>query len=167
MATTLPTYDEICMLPAAVKAEVVDDFIDDNGHMNIKHYFDMGARGAARVLDGVGIDDTYRGERRIGFFTVEHHLRYYAELRLGEEMSAHPRLLARSDKAFHMVNLLANDTQRRLANTMEIVFVHVDLDTRRPTAMPDDVAAMLDNTLNEHRALDWDVPLCGSMSVRG
>ena len=164
--TALPSYEEICMLPAAIKSVVGPEFIDSNQHMNIAHYFAMGARGAQTALEEAGATRDYLAQHLLGFFTVEHHLRYYAELTEGEEMSVHPRVLERSDKAIHLVSLLVNDSQGRLANTVEIVVVHVDLETRRPTPMPDDLALSLDTTLGEHRSLAWEAPLCGSMGVR-
>jgi acyl-CoA thioester hydrolase len=161
MTATLPNYDEICGLPATREAIVTPELIDENGHMSTTHYFDLCGVGADGILQRIGINNEYREVRRMGVFAADQHLRYFAELREGEEFSVHPRVLAHSDKAFHVLCLLVNASQRRLACTMETTFVHVNLETRRATPMPVDLVLRLEGRLAEHHALNWDVPLCG------
>lgn len=166
MTARIPSLDEVLMLPAALKATVTPDFIDINGHMNVRHYLDLNVNGTLVLIERVGVDDAYRAERRMGLFTVEHHLRYFSELHLGEEVSVHPTVLARSGKAVHMMAYLVDATHGRLANTLELVIVHVDMDTRRPVAMPDDVAAGFDELIEVEERLPWTAPTCGAMGIR-
>lgn len=161
MTNASPSYDEISRLPATREAVVTSNLIDENGHMNFAHYFDLGARAADDVLQHIGINRGYREGRRLGVFAAGHHLRYYAEMMQGEKLSVHPRVLARTDKAFHVVCLLVNTSQRHLACTVEVTFVHVDLETREVTPMPDDIVSPLGQLLTEHEALEWSVPVCG------
>jgi acyl-CoA thioester hydrolase len=102
----------------------------------------------------------------MGVFTAEHHLHYSSELHEGEKVSVHSRVLARSDKAAHLMAFLLDRTHGRLANTLELVLVHVDLDTRRATPMPEDVAAGFDRYVAETSALGWAAPVCGAMGAR-
>jgi len=165
-AIAMPTLDQILAMPALVEGTITPDFIDANGHMNIRYYLDAGAESADRLCRRVGIDDAYRGERRMGVFTVEHHLRYLAEMREGGEFSVHTRALERSDKAAHLLAFIVDRTGGRLACTMEIVLVHVGMDTRRPTPFPADVAAGWDELTFESDGVDWPAPVCGAMGVR-
>lgn len=164
-AIAMPTFDQVLSMPALVEGRITPDFIDANGHMNIRHYLDAGAESADRLCRRVGIDDAYRGERRMGVFTVEHHLRYLAEMREGGGFSVHTRVLERSDKAGHLLALIVDRTGGRLACTMEIVFVHVSMDTRRPMPFPEDVAAGWDELIFESDGVDWPAPVCGAMGV--
>ncbi|MGW6356840.1 thioesterase family protein [Streptomyces sp. NPDC055092] len=162
----LPTFDQVAALPARIEAGVRDDFIDENGHMNIRHYLEFGARGAGQLCEEVGIDDAYRLERRMGLFTAEHHLRYFSELHEGERLSVHTRVLGRTSQALHMMAFLLDRTHHRLANTLEVVIVHVDLDTRGATPLPDDIASGFDQHIADGGRLDWAAPLCGAMGLR-
>lgn len=163
-----PTAAQVRQLPPLLKATVEPGWIDANGHMNIRHYLELNAKGTIVLCDDrVGIGDTYRAERRMGVFTAEHHLSYYSELHVGEALSVHVRVLDRSDKVVHMMGLLVDDTHDRLANTLELTLVHVDMDTRSATPMPDDVATGLDRFIAESNALAWSAPVCGVMGVRG
>lgn len=162
----VPTFDQVLEVAALLGGTVTPDFIDANGHMNIRRYMEHCARSADVICRDVGIDDDYRARRRMGVFTVEHHLRYFSELREGEKFSVHSRVLERSDKGVHLMAFLLDRTHERLSNTLEIVLVHVDMDTRRATPMPADIAAGWDRHVALSDALDWPAPVCGAMGIR-
>jgi acyl-CoA thioester hydrolase len=164
--TNLPTFDEIAELPVLAESLVWRDQIDANGHMNILHYLAFDARGTTAVAEDVGVDDMYRATRRMGLFTAEHHLRYYAELHEGARVAVHVRVLERGENTAHLMAFLLDRDRERLSNTLELITVHVDLDTRRPTPMPRDIAAGFDRHVNASRQLGWPAPVCGAMGVR-
>lgn len=161
-----PTYEQVLELAPQQVLVIPPEHIDDNGHMNIGRYFEMGGRALwTRCIDDLGMDDTYLSERAMSTFTAEHHLRYFAEILQGQEASVHTRLVARSDKVLHGVSLIVNRSTRQLACTMEFTVIHIDMATRRPTPYPDDVATLLDAALKADD-LAWPAPLCGAMGVR-
>ncbi|MGW1739559.1 thioesterase family protein [Nocardia sp. NPDC001965] len=165
-AISIPSYDQVAALPRELgPLTVPETFRDENDHMNIAHYFDLCVSATTRVFDRVGITDEYRTARNAGFFTGEHHIRYYAETRIGEEISVYVRGVDRSDKVVHAMALLVNDTTRRLSCTLEITAVHVDLRSRRATAFAADIVAALDRELAP-AAVGWPAPICGAMGVR-
>ncbi|MDN5896347.1 MAG: thioesterase family protein [Nocardioides sp.] len=163
----LPSVEQVRMLPVHHSSVVGDDLIDFNGHMNVLHYLDLAARGADRMVRDLGIDDAYRDERGLGIFTVEHHLGYHSELRLGDQLTVHGQVIACSAKVMHKMCYLLDAGRGRLANTLEIISVHVDLGTRRTAAFPEDVSAALADATNRTRTLGWAPPVCGAMSVPG
>ncbi len=153
-------------LPVLVEATVTPDHIDGNGHMNIRHYLELDTWSVVVICEDVGIDDIYRTQRRMGVFTAEHQLRYYREMQEGAKLSVHARVLARSDKAAHLMAFLVDRTNDRLANTLELVLVHVDLESRRVTPMPDDIADGFDRYVQQSAEQTWEAPVCGVMGVR-
>lgn len=165
-APELPSYEQVLELPALLEGSVDPGFIDVNGHMNIRHYLDYGATSADVVLRQVGIDDGYRAVRRLGVFTAEHHIRYFTELHEGEKFSVHTRFLERSGKAGHLLACILDRTHEALACTLEIVLVHVDMDTRRPVEFPADIVAGLDALIVASQQIEWPPPLSGSMGIR-
>jgi acyl-CoA thioester hydrolase len=165
-APTLPTYDDVLGLPTLIKDTVPAGFIDVNGHMNIRHYLDYGATGADVICRRVGIDDEYRAQRRMGVFTAEHHIRYVAEMHEGSTFSVHARFLERSSRAGHLISFILDRDREVLSCTVEIVLVHVGMDSRRPVEFPADVAAGLDEEIAAGRAVGWPVPACGVMGIR-
>ncbi|GAA1529743.1 thioesterase family protein [Nocardioides humi] len=162
----LPTYEQVLDLPVLLESEVTPDFIDVNGHMNVRHYLDAGAHGADVLCRRIGIDDAYRAQRRLGIFTAEHHIRYFSEMHEGEKLSVHTAVVDRSARAGHLLSFILDRDGERLACTVEIVIVGVDMDTRRPAEFPADVAAALDERVEAARRLPWPLPLSGAMGIR-
>jgi acyl-CoA thioester hydrolase len=133
--------------------------------MNITHYLSIGTKAVDLALRAAGMVDAYRDERRLSTFAVEHHLTYRSEMHLGARITAHPQLLARSDRAAHAMVYLVDATHDRLASTLEVVLVHVDLATRRAVPFPDETAAALDAAIERDLAT-LEAPACGVMGVR-
>jgi acyl-CoA thioester hydrolase len=158
----MPTFEEVLELPAQLEREVGEDLIDLNGHMNIRHYLSMGAHSSAGLLVDAGLTATYRKTESRGVFTAEHHLTYLAEVRVGDHVSAHARLLGRSAKAAHIASLLLNRSRHELSYALEAILLHMDLTSRRAIAFPDDMSQHLDGLLREHQSLDWTMPVYGS-----
>ncbi|MEV5835431.1 thioesterase family protein [Nocardia sp. NPDC052112] len=166
MASLLPTFEQVLLLPDSIEGTVTSDFIDLNGHMNVVHYLDRNSDGADVLVRQIGIDEAYRSERRLGLFTAEHHLMYYSELREGDKFTVHTRVLGRTDKAVHMMTFLLDRSGERLSNTLEIMLVHVDLEARRAAAMPEDITAGFDHHIARSAALNWAAPTCGAIGLR-
>ncbi len=147
---THPTTAEVLALHTATETTVPEDHIDENGHMNIGHYFSAAswAFWDLTIERVTGAD--YIARRGSSFFTVEHRIAYLGELRLGERYSVHAALAGRTDKALHGLALVLDRERDRVACRMEVVYVHVDMDDRRASAMPDDVAARADAEVSAH-----------------
>jgi acyl-CoA thioester hydrolase len=152
---SLPTPDELDALPRVIDRTVDTQDLDLNGHMNARRYFDALVSTTRDALSAAGIDETYVAERHMGTFAAEHHIRYLGELRLGERLTTHFRFLERTDKAVRGQAFVANADQCQLACVLEVVAVHVDQGTRRPTSFPDDIAAALDAAVAASDQLGW------------
>jgi acyl-CoA thioester hydrolase len=162
----LPSFDDVSALPAQFDETVQPDQIDENGHMNIRHYFGFASWAVWKATEAAGVDQAYIDERGMSFFTVEQHLRYYGELRLGERFTVHSRLLERSGRAVHAMAFVLDQEREQLASTFELVYVHVDMAERKAVPIPEDVAKALDAGIADHDALGWAAPVCGAMGVR-
>jgi acyl-CoA thioester hydrolase len=162
----LPTYDQVDDLPSHLDVTVPADFIDENGHMNIGRYLQLGGTALwHRCQRELGMPEDYIEQRGFSTFTAEHHLTYHSELLEADEVSVRVRLVARSAKVLHAVCLIVDETNRRLACTMETTAVHMDMAARRPVDFPDDVGALIDAGLAADER-PWPAPLCGAMGVR-
>ena len=71
------------------------------------------------------------------------------------------RLLGRSEKRFHVMHFMINETQGRLASTIEMLGTHADLTLRRAAPMPDEIAAKFDIKLAADQQLGWEAPVSG------
>ena len=161
-----PTYDQLSALPGFCRQVVPAPFEDLNGHLNVRHYLGIASEGLDESLVDVGILPSWPRTHRQAVFSAEHHLTYLHELRTGDRLSVRVVLVGRAARAVHAVVYLLDETHQRLSYVMEEIFLHVDMDERRTSPWPDDVAEALDARIAEHRALGWEPQLSGSMALR-
>lgn len=144
-----PTYDEAMTLPLAHSQTVPEDFIDANGHMNIVHFFSLGSMGAwIRLQSVMGTD--YIERRGNSFFTVAHHIEYLSELRLGQRLEVRSGMVERNDKAARSLATVLDPEHERVACVLEVKVVHISMESRRASSIPDDIAAGIDADIAEH-----------------
>lgn len=166
MPAPLPAPDQVLALPPALTLVVPPEYTDANGHMNIAKYLQVHSDAGWIAFSRFGLGEETAAAGGPATFDVEHYLRYAAEVHEGDEISVHPRLVARSTRAVHHVQLLLDRTTGQVANVFEAVSVSVSLETRRSIAFPPEVAAALDARLALDTALPWPAPTCGVLGVR-
>jgi acyl-CoA thioester hydrolase len=110
------------------------------------------------------MDLDYFKKEDAGAFALEQHTRYLTELRLGQAVTLRTRAISRTAKRFHFMHFMTVNRNGVLAATTELVGAHIDNGTRRTSPLPEHIAAAFDNLIAEHRALDWEPPVCGAMS---
>lgn len=166
MPVTPPSTAEVRELtPPPMQITIPPEWEDENGHVNVQFYLTLYERGGRPLMESLGMDDSYFSERRLGVFDLEHHISYFSEIHVGESVSVFTRLLDRTEKRFHGIVFIVNDSRDQLACTLEFIASGADLEARRSTPYPDDIAAALDRIIAEHRRLSWDAPVCGVMSA--
>jgi acyl-CoA thioester hydrolase len=161
----IPTISQLKELPLQLSMAVPPEWEDRNGHVNVQYYLTLYELGGWVILEQVGIDDNWFKQNRVSMFDLEHHLYYLAEIRVNDQVSAYHRMLSRSEKRFHGVYFIVNDTTEQVASTLEYVTTCIDMRTRRTTPFPPELAAGVAKTFEEHQKLSWDAPCCGFMSA--
>lgn len=152
-------------LPAYHRKRIPSDFLDIMGHMNIRWYFDLFAKSGRNFFTAHGLDENYFQGGNFGVFTLKQFIQYFAEVHAGQTVAVHTRLIGRSEKRFHFVHFMINETTTQLAATFEALITHADLKMRRAAPMPDHIAQRFDVTLAKDETLDWPAPVCGAMRL--
>lgn len=161
-----PTYEQLSALPAFSEQVVPQGFEDINGHLNIRHYVGIASEGLDESLVDLGIPIQWPNIAGQAVFTAEHHMTYPHELRTGDQLSVRVRLVGRSERAAHVLVYLLDETHQRVSFVMEEICLHVDLETRKTSPWPEDVAKLLDEKVAEHEALPFPAELSGAMKLR-
>ena len=148
-------------LPLYHRKTIPADYLDIMGHMNIRWYFDLFARSGRKFFASHGLDEDYFRGGKFGVFTLKQFIQYFAEVRVGQTVAVHTRLIGRSEKRFQFMHFMINETTSRLASTFEALITHADLKLRLAAPMPSHIAKNLDATLSKDATLDWEAPICG------
>ncbi len=156
--------DDIRRLPLTHTATIPEDYLDVMGHMNMmwySHLFVMGLRG---LMASIGFGDLHDKKYHHGAFALEAHLRYLSEVRVGHDVSIHARIVGVSEKRYHFLLFMANDTNEDVAAMLEHLGSYADLRIRRTAPIPEPFVTRLCDLAAEHAKLSWEAPLCGVMA---
>ena len=129
---------------------VPPEWEDRNGHVNVQYYLGLYERGGWGMLDKLGFDEQYMAGTMRSIFDLENHLTYLSEIHVGDTVSTHNRMLSRSDKIFHGMFLIVNDTNNELAATVEYLSLFIDMERRKSTPFPEEMTIEMDKLALQH-----------------
>ena len=140
------------------RGEVLPEWIDYNGHMNLAYYTVLFDYATDLLFDELGLGLDYRREPKKGTFVAETHNLYQRELLVGARVRVATQIVGADDKRLHLAHkMFALDGAERAA-VQELMFLHVDLTARRVTPFPPDLHRRVGAWAAAHRALprpDW------------
>jgi acyl-CoA thioester hydrolase len=130
-------------LPDVHHATVLPEWIDYNGHMNVAYYVLAFDNATDHLLDSLGLGQNYIETKNSSFFVVEAHVNYLAEVVEATPLRFTIQMLDHDDKRLHFFTRMYHREEGFLAATSEWLGVHIDMDKRRSSAMPDEARLKL------------------------
>lgn len=164
MSRTPIHFEQVRPLPLTHTSEIPEEFLDAMGHMNVMWYTHLFGFGMGGLLQQLEVPWSKMAEDDGGTFALETHIRYLSEVRVGQHIETHARLLGRTEKRFHLLHFMINLDKQDVSATFETITAYVDLRVRKMAPMPLKLAHGLDQLIEQHARLDWDAPVCGSMA---
>ncbi len=134
------------------------EWIDHNGHLNLAYYIVLFDEATDALWQAIGLGESYRASTGCGTFAVETHTLYKAELLEGDATTAHSIVLGADRKRLHVAHELRRDRDGAVAALQELMYLTVDLSTRRSVPWPEATKASLDAASLAHARLprpDW------------
>src|SRR5438477_574339 len=122
------------------EGEVLPEWIDWNGHLNLAYYVVLFDRATDLLFDELGLGLDYRRNEEKGTFVVETHNLYERELLVGERVRIATRILGSDDKRLHLGHEMFRVKDGERSATQELMFLHIDLAARRVSAVHDHAA---------------------------
>jgi acyl-CoA thioester hydrolase len=157
--------EKVTALTAVHRVTIPPEYQDENGHMNIRWYVFVFDDAGYPVAASLGLTPDYHQQHHTGGFDLEHHIHYLNEVHSGDTVAVYFRLLGCSAKRIHYMMFMINETRGTLAALFECVNSFADLSIRRTAPYPAEISQRIDDLLAQHRALDWDAPICGVMGA--
>ena len=135
------------------RGEVLPEWIDYNGHMNLAYYTVLFDQATDILFDMLGLGLDYRRDRQLGTFVAETHNLYERELLVGARVRVATQIVGLDPKRLHLAHeMFALDGGQRAA-VQELMFLHVDLAARRVSPFPDDLFRRVTEAAVAHAAL--------------
>jgi acyl-CoA thioester hydrolase len=139
--------------PVLHHERVKQDWVDYNGHMNVAYYVLIFDHATDAFLEQAGLDETYRKTTGGSVFVVESHIIYLQEVLAGSEVEISTQVLNVDAKRLHLLHSMAVAGSDQPAATIEIMILHVNLDSRRSAPFDRVVRSRLDAISRQHSAL--------------
>ncbi|MFC7391795.1 thioesterase family protein [Scopulibacillus cellulosilyticus] len=116
------------------------EWVDYNGHMNDAEYARVFSMAVDRLMEEIGITADFRNQHQYSIYTLETHLCYLAEARVGQPLQVTVQLLDYDEKRLHVFFVMENGNGDRLA-TSEQMLMGIDMQKGRPAAFPSAIEA--------------------------
>lgn len=152
---------DVRQLPLTHQATIPEDYLDSMGHMNVMWYTHLFAHAMGGIFKRIGMNRDYFVDNQAGSFALKQYVDYLIEVRFGEQIFIHTRLLGRSSKRIHLMHFMIKDSGESLASTSEVLLTHIDMRIRRSSPFSAEIADNIDQLLAVHHALHWSAPLAG------
>jgi len=106
----LVPLDKLAMLPLYHRETIPKTYLDAMGHMNVRWYMALFDTSVWNLFISHGLDESYFVRKQMGVFALKHFVQYFSEVKAGETVAMRIRLLGRSEKRFHFMNFMINES---------------------------------------------------------
>jgi acyl-CoA thioester hydrolase len=132
------------------RGQVRPDWADDNKHMNLAYYLVMFDAASDAIFEVLNIGQDYRHRADRTAFAAETHLVYEKEMNVGDWASITTTVVDVDEKRLHLAHEMFRDGEAGRCCLQEIMFINVNLTTRRAAPWSDEVMQGLIEALNVH-----------------
>ena len=142
---------------------VQEAWIDYNGHMNAGYYnvvIDQAAEQLIKDFGGIEYMERTSGT----FYSVETHIVYSAELKLGDPIRVETQIVSLDRKRLHVFSTLYHGEQGYIAASGETMMLHYVQNVTSVLPMPDDFYADVEAIAQQHA--DLPIPDAVGRAVR-
>lgn len=118
------------------------EWIDANGHLNLAYYILLFDQATDAFWQTLGLGESLRAGGH-GTFAVETHTLYRAELVVEDAVMVRSVVVGSDGKRLHVAHEMARARDGVVSAQQELMYLCVDLGTRRATGWPGVLAATL------------------------
>ena len=161
----LVPLEKLAILPLYHREAIPETYLDAMGHMNVRWYMALFDTSVWNFFISQGLDENYFVRKQMGVFALKHFIQYFTEVKVDETVAMHIRLLGRTEKRFHFMNFMINETTGKLSAILEVLGTHADLKLRKAVSMPQNIAQKFDAQIAVDHQLGWEAPVSGVIDL--
>lgn len=116
-------------MPALItyRTQIQEDWVDYNGHLRDAFYLLIFSYATDALMERIGLDADSRGQTGHSLFTLEAHVNYLHEVKLGTEVWVQTRVLSFDQKRLQLFHSLHREGFEPPLSASEQMLLHVDL----------------------------------------
>ncbi|SFT61703.1 thioesterase family protein [Pseudomonas marincola] len=136
---------------------VLPEWVDYNQHLRDAFYLLIFSYATDSLMDHLGLDEAGRARTGHTLYTLECHLNYLNEVRLGAEVEVHTQLLAYDQKRLHVHHSLHLVGVEAALAESEQMLMNIDVESGRSAILDEQVNARVEALSAAHAGLSMPV----------
>lgn len=128
------------MLPITYRTAVQPAWVDYNGHLRDAYYLLICSFATDGLMDLIGLDEAGRVRSGHTLYTLECHLTFLAEVKLGVELQVRTQLLGHDHKRLHIHHLVERCDDGQVVAESEQMLINIDTASGRSAPFHERVA---------------------------
>lgn len=140
-------------MPALItyRTPVQEDWVDYNGHLRDAFYLLIFSYATDALMERIGLDADSRGQSGHSLFTLEAHINYLHEVKLGTEVWVQTQIIGFDQKRLHIYHSLHRKGFDGVLAASEQMLLHVDLAGPKAAPLSPISIQILQELLNDQR----------------
>ncbi len=134
------------------RAEVPREWLDYNDHMHDASYGIAFSDANEEIFAALDLSADYRTVSGAAYYTVQSHIRFVNECRLGDVLTASTIMVSADPKRIRLYTELKRDDGKTVA-TGEYLYLHVDTTRGTTSPLDDDRYARVQQLVTDHASL--------------
>lgn len=142
-------------MPALItyRTQVHEDWVDYNGHLRDAFYLLIFSYATDALMERIGLDADHREQSGNSLFTLEAHINYLHEVKLGTEVWVQTQIIGFDQKRLHVCHTLHRRGFEQALAASEQMLLHVDLAGPRSTLFSPPTLQALSRIAEQQRDL--------------
>lgn len=140
-------------MPALItyRTPVQEDWVDYNGHLRDAFYLLIFSYATDALMERIGLDADSRAQSGHSLFTLEAHINYLHEVKLGTEVWVQTQIIGFDSKRLHLYHSLHRPGFDQALAASEQMLLHVDLAGPRSAPFGEHSVSLLQRLAHEQR----------------
>lgn len=138
-------------MPALVtyRTPVQKDWVDYNGHLRDAYYLLIFSYATDALMERIGLEADSRGQSGNSLFTLEAHINYLHEVKLGSEVWVQTQIIGFDSKRLHVYHSLHRVGLEEALAASEQMLLHVTLDGPKAAPFAERSTSLIHSLVNE------------------
>jgi acyl-CoA thioester hydrolase len=149
------------------RTTILPEWVDYNGHLRDAFYLLIFSYATDALMEQIGLDQTGRERSGHTLYTLECHLNYLAEVKLGADVEVRTQLVAHDHKRLHVYHGLHRPGDERLLAANEQMLTNIDRHAGRSAPFDGAVLAQVQALQEAQRDLPMPIHVGRAIGLPG
>jgi acyl-CoA thioester hydrolase len=138
------------------RGAIPQEWVDYNGHLRDAFYLLIFSYAVDGLMDEIGLNAQSRERTGLTLFTLEAHINYLHEVKLGAAVEARIQIMAMDRKRLQLYLTLHPEGEEKVMAASEQMLLHVNLQGPKSAAFEEATRATLQSIIADQQ--DWPAP---------